>query len=258
MITFTIITCTYNAERVLQRTLDSVSEQTYPHVEHLIIDGLSKDGTVAMAQDYKDVTEDLENEHHVEVISEKDSGLYDAMNKGILRATGDYVIFLNAGDVFPSAETLERVVVSIADGEALPGVLYGDAHIVNDDGRFLRERRLRPPMQLNWRSFRHGMTVCHQSFYALTELAKATPYNLSYRFSADVDWCIRIMKGCEKEGLTLKNVGEVLVNYLDGGMSVVHHRASLMERFRVMCRHYGWLQTVGMHLWFVIRAIVKK
>ncbi len=258
MITFSIITCTFNAEHELQRTLDSVYEQTYPNVEHLILDGLSQDATMALARDYQQKCAEADSGHQVVVVSERDGGLYDAMNKGIRKATGDYLIFLNAGDVFPSSETLEHVAVGFADGETLPGVLYGDADIVNDEGNFLRHRRLRPPKTLSWRSFREGMLVCHQSFYARTDLARENLYDLRYRYSADVDWCIRVMKAAEKQGLVLKNVGEVLVNYLDGGMTVKNHRASLLERFRVMSHHYGLLSTVAMHLWFVVRAVLKK
>ena len=98
MIKFTIVTCTYNAASVLQRTLNSVLSQKYADIEHLILDGLSKDETVEMAMDYKLRSDKSDNGHDVTVVSEKDKGLYDAMNKGIRFATGDYVIFLNAGD----------------------------------------------------------------------------------------------------------------------------------------------------------------
>ncbi|MBR1468529.1 MAG: glycosyltransferase, partial [Prevotella sp.] len=167
MIKFTIITCTYNAAGVLQRTLDSVLEQTCHHIEHLIIDGASKDATLQLANDYKQRSDEEENLREIRIISEPDNGLYDAMNKGIGLATGDYLLFLNAGDVFPSADTLELVAGSVGDGEELPGVLYGDTDIVNAEGRFLRHRHLQPPRKgLSWRSFRNGMLVCHQAFYA--------------------------------------------------------------------------------------------
>lgn len=192
------------------------------------------------------------------VVSEKDRGLYDAMNKGIQKATGDYLVFLNAGDVFPSPDTLELVASSVGDGEELPGVLYGNTDIVDDEGHFLRHRRLQPPERLTWRSFRQGMLVCHQAFYARTDLAKANPYNMQYRFSADVDWCIRVMKAAERQGLPLRNVDAVVVNYLDGGMTVKNHRASLRERFRLMRHHYGLLPTLAMHAWFVLRSALKK
>ena len=258
MIKFTIITCTYNAEKVLQRTLDSVNRQTYCNVEHLIIDGVSKDRTLAMVNAYKRKVAMGENAHEIVVFSEPDKGLYDAMNKGIDRATGDYLIFLNAGDVFPSGETLEYVEGCVGEGETLPGVLYGDTDIVNDAGRFLHHRRLTPPKRLTWRSFRWGMLVCHQSFYARTDLARAVHYDLSYRYSADVDWCIRIMRESALRKLPLRNVNAVITNFLDGGMTTKNHRASLKERFQVMRSHYGLLLTLVMHAWFVIRGFIKK
>ena len=259
MINFTVVTCTYNAAEVVERTLVSVLDQTYSHVEHLIIDGVSKDETMTKVMNYKKRSDADGVLHSVVVVSEPDKGLYDAMNKGIDRATGDYIVFLNAGDVFPSYSTLEMIAGNIGDAETLPGVLYGDTDIVDNSGRFLRHRRLHPPVNgLSWWSFKQGMLVCHQAFYARTDLAKAIHYNLSYRYSADVDWCIRIMKEAEQRHLVLKNVQMVAVNYLDGGMTVQNHRASLQERFRLMCRHYGCFTAVIMHVWFIVRGIVRR
>lgn len=258
MVVFSIITCTYNAESVLQRTLDSVLEQTYSHVEHIIVDGASTDATLNMVEAYRQKSDAEDWCHEVHVKSEPDRGLYDAMNKGIQRATGQYVLFLNAGDVFPSADTLELVAESVGEGEEPPAVLYGDTDVVDDDGHFLRHRRLSPPRRLTWRSFMKGMLVCHQAFYARTDLAKVTPYDLHYRFSADVDWCIRIMRLARRRRLPMRNVGAVVVNFLDGGMTTTNHRASLKERFYVMAHHYGFVPTVLMHAWFVVRSVFKK
>lgn len=258
MVVFSIITCTYNAESVLQRTLDSVLEQTYSHVEHIIVDGASTDATLDRVEAYKQKSDAEDWCHEVRVKSEPDRGLYDAMNKGIQRATGQYVLFLNAGDTFPSADTLELVAESVGEGEEPPAVLYGDTDVVDDDGRFLRHRRLSPPRRLTWRSFMKGMLVCHQAFYARTDLAKVTPYDLHYRFSADVDWCIRIMRLARRRRLPMRNVGAVVVNFLDGGMTTTNHRASLKERFHVMAHHYGFVPTVIMHAWFVVRSLFKK
>lgn len=258
MVVFSIITCTYNAESVLQRTLDSVLEQTYSHVEHIIVDGASTDATLDRVEAYKQKSDAEDWCHEVRVKSEPDRGLYDAMNKGIQRATGQYVLFLNAGDTFPSADTLELVAESVGEGEEPPAVLYGDTDVVDNDGHFLRHRRLSPPRRLTWRSFMKGMLVCHQAFYARTDLAKATPYDLHYRFSADVDWCIRIMRLARRRRLPMRNVGAVVVNFLDGGMTTTNHRASLKERFHVMAHHYGFVPTVIMHAWFVVRSLFKK
>lgn len=258
MIRFTIVTCTFNAQATLECTLDSVRTQTYMHLEHLIVDGASTDNTLAIARQYKEDTAEEDTCHDIIITSEPDRGLYDAMNKALNRATGDYVLFLNAGDTFPSPDTLEMVAESVGDGESLPAVLYGDTDIVDDEGRFIRHRRLAAPRRLTWRSFMRGMLVCHQAFYARTDLAKANPYNLDYRFSADVDWCIRIMRQARRERLVMRNVGAVVVNFLDGGLTTTNHRASLRERFRVMAHHYGMLPTLVMHAWFVVRSFYKK
>jgi len=110
MIRFTVVTITYNAEAVLQRTLDSVLRQSYEDVEHLIIDGASTDGTLAMAEAYKRLSDGSEeNQHQVIIASEPDRGIYDAMNKGLTQASGDYIIYMNAGDSFAQDDTLEEV-----------------------------------------------------------------------------------------------------------------------------------------------------
>ena len=104
MITFSIVTITYNAETVLGKTVDSVLCQSYPHIEHIIIDGASTDGTVQVAQDYMHRSYAAANGHEVRIVSEPDNGLYDAMNKGLKQVSGDYVLFLNAGDFFPNSD----------------------------------------------------------------------------------------------------------------------------------------------------------
>lgn len=255
--TFTLITVTYNAEATLERTLQSVAQQTYPHIEHLIIDGASKDHTVEIARRYP----------HCTVVSEPDRGLYDAMNKGIRLATGDYLCFLNAGDTLHSPDTLAHIAKAAADQACTDGiaanrtdgelaVLYGDTHIVDLQGRFLRNRRLTPPEHLTWRSFRHGMLVCHQAFYIRRSIA--LPYDLSYRFSADFDWCIRCMQEGERRGMHNIYIKEPLADYLAEGMTTANHKASLKERFCIMAKHYGLLPTIFQHIYFIFRAIIKK
>ena len=273
-IRITYVTITYNAASVLQRTLDSVLAQDYPGIVHLIIDGASTDGTLEMVNDYIERSNAAENGHLVQVTSEPDKGIYDAMNKGLRSLDGDYVCFLNAGDFLPSSDTVSRIIAAVANSSkatgrrdsgnlftlhsSLPSVLYGDTDIVDNEGRFLHHRRLAPPENLTWKSFRHGMLVCHQAFYARTDFAIATPYNEKYRYSADVDWCIRIMKAAAKENVPLQNLHMVVANYTEEGQTTLHHRESLMERYRVMNRHYGYIQTFLMHCWFVIRSMQKK
>ena len=240
---FSIITVTYNAEDTLERTLQSVAQQTYPHIEHLIIDGASTDKTLEIAHRYS----------HAILHSEPDHGLYDAMNKGLRLATGDFLCFLNAGDTLHNNETLAHIAAAATPTTA---VLYGDTHIVDTDRHFLRNRRLTPPEHLTWRSFKEGMLVCHQAFYINRQIA--LPYDLQYRFSADFDWCIRCMKEGEQHGMTNRYVKEPLADYLAEGMTTANHKASLCERFRIMAKHYGRLTAITQHIWFIFRAFVKK
>lgn len=240
---FSIITVTYNAGAVLEDTIQSVITQTYRNVEYIIVDGGSKDHTLDIINRYR--------EHIHTLVSEPDKGLYDAMNKGIRLATGDYLCFLNAGDELHEDDTLQLMVHSIT-GTELPDVLYGETAIVDEEGHFLRMRRLSAPENLNWKSFKDGMLVCHQAFFPRRELAE--PYDLRYRFSADFDWCIRIMK----KSHTLHNTHLTLIDYLSEGMTTRNNRASLHERFRIMCRHYGYLSTLARHAWFALRLLLKK
>ena len=271
---FSIITVTYNAEATIERTMESVAQQTYPDIEHLVIDGASKDRTVEIVKRYG--YEHLSNTASAlptpfggrgawlgGYISEPDKGLYDAMNKGIRLATGDFLCFLNAGDKLHSKETIEHIAAASTTpfggkgaGVGNHAVLYGDTHIVDAQGNFLRNRRLTPPEHLTWRSFHDGMLVCHQAFYVNRTIAQ--PYDLSYRFSADFDWCIRCMKEGEHRGMTNLYIKEPLADYLAEGMTTANHKASLKERFRIMAKHYGLLPTIGQHIWFIFRAFIKK
>lgn len=259
MITFSVVTITYNAASVLQPTLDSVLMQDYPHVEHLIIDGASADDTVRIAEAYRQQSDEAENGHVVKIQSEPDGGLYFAMNKGLELATGDYIVFLNAGDRFPAADTLDKVMLAaeVGDGEERPAVLFGNTDIIDSKGNFLCHRRLSPPERLTWRSFRYGMVVCHQAFYARTDIARALPYDTTYRYSADVDWCIRVMKEGERRKLLLRNIHAVVADYMQEGQTTLHHKESLRERFDVMRRHYGLVRTLLLHVWFVLRSVLR-
>jgi len=252
---FTIATVTYNAEATLGRTLRSVASQDYDRIEHLIIDGCSTDHTLSLVQRY---VEENQARHSVRLICEPDSGLYDAMNKALLNAAGDYIVFLNAGDCLHSTDTVSAIAAQTGwmKGEHRhPAILYGDTYLVDSEGKFLRRRRLTPPEELTPNTFRNGMRVCHQSFYVRTDLARQEPYDLRYRFSADFDWCIRLIRCATRHRLRMVNTHLVLTDYLNEGMTTRNHRASLIERFRIMAHYYGWPATIVRHCWFVIRSL---
>ena len=245
----TVITVTYNCASTLERTLLSVERQTLRRIQHLIIDGASKDDTVPIAEAYRMRNPDLD----IIVQSEPDHGLYDAMNKGIRLAEGDFLVFLNAGDVLHADNVLERVAACDA---TKVGVVYGETDIVDEHGQFLRHRRLSTPDVLTSRSFLKGMLVCHQSFYANRGLVQ--PYDLQYKYSADFDWCIRVMEAAEEQGLDMVNLHAVLTDYLSEGMTTQHQRASLIERLRIMCRRFGWFAALRAHIYIIGRAFTLK
>lgn len=257
----TIATVTYNAQATLQRTIDSVSCQTYSHIEHLIVDGCSSDGTFLLVQRYVERNTHEGIPHQIKVLREPDHGLYDAMNKALVNATGDYIVFLNAGDRLHASTTIADIVEKMdwLRGYAHnPAIVYGETDLVDSEGRFLRHRRLQAPEELDWRSFADGMLVCHQSFYVRTDLARKQKYDVRYRFSADYDWCIRLLKRAARRRLPVLNTNMILTDYLSEGMTTRNHRASLVERFRLMAVHYGWATAVIRHLWFVVRAVLKR
>lgn len=240
---FSIITVTYHAESVLEETILSVVSQTYHNIEYIIVDGASKDRTLSIVNKYRDKIQ--------AVVSEPDKGLYDAMNKGLKMAKGEYVCFLNAGDTFHEDDTLQLIVHQLNKSNVLPDVIYGETALVDAQRHFVRMRRLQTPDTLNWKSFRQGMLVCHQAFIAKRALAET--YDLNYRFSADFDWCIRVMK----KASFLHNTRLTLIDYLDEGMTTKNRKASLKERFRIMAKHYGYISTVLHHIWFVLRLLLK-
>lgn len=234
--TITIITICYNAQATISRTLESIQAQTYTELEYLVIDGASKDATLELVSQLAP---------RAQVFSERDHGLYDAMNKGLKRATGDYVWYINAGDALPSPTTVEELVVDAFSGGQIPDVIYGDTRLIDSEGKELGLRRLRPPHELTWRSFKEGMLVCHQAFIVRRTLAPL--YNLRYRFSSDVDWCIRVLK----EAKVCYFIDRPIALYLNEGTTTANHRASLIERFEIMSEHYGLWRTLLKHLRFL-------
>lgn len=253
MLKISLISVTYNAEKTLPVTLESVLKQDYTNIEHIIIDGASKDDTANLAIEYLQQSDEKDNGHDVKFISERDNGIYDAMNKGLKSATGDYVCFLNAGDSLPDESTLSSMLKEVK--YPYPAVIYGHTDIVDADRHFLRKRHLTPPDNLSWQSFKNGMLVCHQAFYVRRDIAQQELYDLHYKYSADFDWCIRVMKRAENQELTFHNSRMVLANYLQEGTTTDNHLVSLKERYKIMQHHYGAATTFIKHLGFIFRNL---
>jgi len=221
-----IITVTYRAAQVLPITLRSVASQSWKDWEHLFIDGGSRDETLAQIQSY------ARQHERVRYLSEPDRGLYDAMNKGLSLARGEYVCFLNAGDSFWAEDTLEKLFTA-APKDA--DVLYGEHVEVDAEGRILTIPRHRPYPKgaLQKAHFRTGMRICHQALIVRRSLAPM--YDLRYRLAADLDWTIRLLSQNPKT----HDSGQVLIRYLVGGISDTRLRRYLWERTAILYRHFG-------------------
>lgn len=180
-LTFSIITVVKNAELLLPVTLNSVLCQTYKNFEFILVDGGSTDSTVHVARKIMS-----SSEINFKMKSEPDLGIYDAMNKGVRMASGNYIVFINAGDELYSAETL-RVVSEITSKKPSITVFYGDSVV-----RFKNfERVLRAGSLEN---IKFGMQFSHQSTYVKSELLQKFPFDLNYRIAADYDFLLRIYK----------------------------------------------------------------
>lgn len=230
-----IVTITFNAAATLPATMKSVAEQTFTDYEHILIDGASSDGTLGIAR----------SNPYMRILSEKDNGLYDAMNKGLRLARGKYVLFLNSGDTFRTPEVLARYAERAADDY---DIIYSDTMVVDAEGNDIKPRHHSVPERLTFESFSKGMLVCHQAF--MVKAAIAPQYDLSYRFSADYDWTIKCIKKTSPDRCcNLKIVG---INYLADGTTDHNKVKSLLERYRIMSRHYGKLSTFAHHVRLVL------
>lgn len=223
------------------RTLRSVAEQTCVDYEHIIVDGASRDGTQA-------IVGAAPGAERRRLLSEPDKGIYDAMNKGISLSRGEYLIFLNAGDKFHAPDTLRRIADAIVGG-GQPDVVYGQTILVDNDGRYVAPRHLTAPADLTFRDFARGMLVCHQAFVARRAIVPM--YDLKYRFSADYDWCIR----CLQQSRLNTFIDDVLIDYLDEGVTTANRKASLRERFDIMAHYYGFIPTLWRHIGFIFRFL---
>ncbi len=238
-----IITVSFNAQETIPATLKSVEEQTFRNFEYLVIDGASKDGTLDLLRNV--------SVEKCRIVSEPDKGIYDAMNKGMKLAKGQYYIFLNAGDSFHSSETLKEIADAIIKND-YPGVVYGQTQLVDGERCRIADRHLTAPAQLTYKSFAKGMLVCHQAFVAKASIAPM--YDLAYRFSADYDWCIK----CLKASTSNVYIPGIMIDYLDEGMTTRNRKASLKERFKIMCHYYGTIPTVMRHIAFIPRFLCHR
>ena len=218
-----IITATYNSASTLRSTIMSVFQQTYADYEYIIIDGKSKDETIEIIKEYE------RNFHgRMKWISEKDYGIYDAMNKGISLATGDIIGILNSDDFFTSDDVLETVAKTFKKYDV--DAVYGDIHFVNDNNlkkcvRYYSSKIFRPSLM------RFGLMPAHPSLYLKKNaINKIGFYDTSFKIAADFDFLLRAF--CIHK-ISAKYIEKDFVTMRTGGAST----ANLRSRWIIMKEH---------------------
>ncbi len=226
-----IITATYNSESTLSDTLSSVLKQTYPDIEYLIIDGASTDGTIALIDSY----EPLFN-GKLKWISEKDQGIYDAMNKGLRMATGDVIGILNSDDYFTRIDIIEKIATHFKDEEI--DAVYGDIHFIKD-GKPNKCTRYYSSERFSPRWLRFGFMPAHPSFYARRSVyERAGYYKTDYKIGADFEMMVRLSK---RYNLRAKYLKMDFVTMRTGGTSTrnINSRLTLLQEDVRACKENG-------------------
>jgi len=232
-----VVTVTYNAVNELKATLDNLKKIDYPELEVVVIDGDSTDGTKELLATYGETVTFWS--------SEKDNGIYDAMNKGLEAATGEYVWFINAGDFVHDTDALKKI---FSDKRIFSDIYYGETLMRSISGEILGLRRKKLPKELQWTDFIDGMVVCHQSIIVRKDIAPL--YNTEYRYASDVEWVLLSLKNAR----TIENTNLILSEFTEGGTSTKYKKESLKERFRIMVKYFGVLPTLFAHFKFFINS----
>jgi glycosyltransferase involved in cell wall biosynthesis len=222
-----IITATYNSASTIRDTLDSVAEQTYSNIEHIIIDGLSKDNTLDIVKEYP---------HVAKIISESDKGIYDAMNKGIRAATGDVVGILNSDDFYPHNNILKKVTEEFRTKKV--NAIIGDILFVSPNNikkvvRYYSAKRWKPS------KFVKGYMPPHPSFFVYKKFYEQLGvYQIDYKIAADYELLIRFLATNQ---LSYSYIPEAIVHMRAGGVSneSIKSRYVLNQEIVRACKENG-------------------
>lgn len=226
-----IITVSFNAEKTIRKTIESVINQTYKNIEYIIIDGESKDNTVNIIKEF--------NKSINYWCSEKDYGIYDAMNKGLKIANGDFVIFLGADDIFFSDTTLEDIIEKLDDKY----VCYGDSYITQ-----IRK--------IYWGKFNKYKisigNICHQAIFYPKKIYKNKEYQLKYKIYADYVYNIEIFNKIQ-----FKYLDETISVFNYNGISNTHSDKNFNnDKARLIIKNIGILPFIISWLYKQLRKII--
>lgn len=198
---YTIITVTYNAEDTIEKTIESVIKQDYYDYEYLIIDGESQDQTLNRIENLR-----KKYNAQIQVYSEKDEGIYNAMNKGIEKAKGDFIIFLNSGDLLYDKTTLTCMTKKIKNRGT--GIYCGNTCMMKN-GKPLGVYRFKENNHSILNGLLHYKMPCHQSIVAPTSILKKYKFNEIYKLRADYDWLMK----CYRKGIKFFLLDDIISAY---------------------------------------------
>jgi len=231
----TVVTVAYNAADCIEKTILSVIGQTYSNIEYIIIDGKSTDGTLDLVNKY--------SKKISKVISEKDNGIFDAMNKGISYATGDWIIFMNAGDTFYDDKVIEKILEEKIDDNV--GVIHGEVNttkgILKMVPFYKRKRKLVP------------MGICHQSIFVRNELAKRILFDRKYKVAADYNMIHKIYE----MGYKFLHKDIVVANYDLRGFSARNTLLQYVETAEI-CMARKNLSYYLLYAFVFVKSIIKR
>lgn len=236
-----IVTATYNSAATVRNTIESVLGQSYGDFEHIIVDGLSKDDTVAICRSYEE-----RYRGRLRIVSEKDRGIYDAMNKGVALATGDVVGILNSDDFFSHSDVLARIAAAMESGEQ--DAVYGDIHYVRGEDlkrcvRYYSSRYFRRWMMVM------GYQPAHPSFYCRRECyERYGAFDISLRIAADFENMLRLIY---KNGISTRYVPMDFVTMREGGAST----DGLGSHMRILREHYRAYRKNGVYAGYCLDVL---
>ena len=244
-----IITVVFNGEKFIENTIKSVLGQDYPNIEYIVIDGRSTDGTIKKISKYKSQLKYF--------LSEPDRGIYDAMNKGLIVAKGDWVNFMNAGDIFFSHKTISLVVKKIQKSAV---VLFGGVEI-----NYQEFRRIENPGLLC--NIWSGMQFCHQSAFVNLRYHKKNLFDIKYRAAAD----LKFFYEAYKEGVAFVKLNQIISIVITGGFTESNRLNTIFDSCNAVCgrkinlriRFFYFIQILNVNLrrivkYFLPKSLIKK
>lgn len=212
-----IVTVVYNGVNFIEKTMLNVLNQSYRNIEYIIIDGGSTDGTQDILNKYGN------RDSRIKIISEKDNGIYDAMNKGVEIASGEWINFMNAGDIFYENDTISKVFAADFSNET---IIYGDLKVSYDN--FTTTQISKPLSEL-----RNGMCFSHQSTFFRLSYHKNNLYDTEFKIAADYDLIYRTYV----EGYKFHYCNEIISNVIYNGIADTNRTKTIFEYWAVARMH---------------------